>query len=412
MAILKPKQIDEIAHLAPGTAEAMVKQLETLSKGEQAVFTKALAHLAEGRRIPLDLLDDVLPLIEKLNMKYHVAWDELFDATLGNFRHRKLQEQYRAYLEKYKKTEAQVTPEQWARRTRGGPAKLLRLLMGDNFARLIGKSSGGAKVFVKLANVVRPASLDDIKLELFLNVLRMNPQLLTRKLEKYFADSEYSGSLVNIHHMNNAKGNIGEIFALVEQRAIVREQIEAYAILSFAKKIDLVTGIRIKGLEFSDNIIGFVDRAGNLNVIGIVEVKNFADARMGLEKAKTQFFEWLEENIDEGVTLTATYRGKQRKFIYDPSLAAGKVKGLFSSRKYILYIDAGTRGSLHRYAVGYSGSSPMGLNFDTRVHGARPITFDNGKRTVGQVQVRPVEGVTSAELDYLAALLIQSKGQL
>ena len=411
MAILKPKHIDEIAHLVPGTAEAMVKQVETLSKGEQAVFTKALAHLAEGRRIPLALLDDVLPLIEKLNIKYHVEWDELFDATSGNFRHRKLQEQYRAYLDKYSKTEAQVTPEQWARRTRGGPAKLLRLMMGENFAKLIGKSSGGAKVFVKLANVVRPASLDDVRLDLFLNVLRLNPRLLTRKLEKYFAGAEYSGSLVNIRHMNNAKGNVGEIFALAEQRAIIREQVDAHAVLPFAKKIDLVTGIRIQGLEFSDNIIGFVDRAGNLNVLGIVEVKNFADARLGLEKAKTQFFEWLEGNIEEGVTLTATYKGKQRKFIYDPSLNAGKVKGLFSSKKYILYVDAGSRNGLHRYAVGYSGRSPMGLNFDTRVHGARPITFDNGKRTVGQVRVRPVEGVTNAELEYLAALLIQSKGQ-
>ena len=69
MAIIKPKQIDEIAHLIPGTAETMLKQVETLSKGEQAIFTKALAHLAEGRRIPFDLLDDVLPLIEKLNIK-------------------------------------------------------------------------------------------------------------------------------------------------------------------------------------------------------------------------------------------------------------------------------------------------------------------------------------------------------
>lgn len=411
MAILKPRQLDEIAHLIPGTAEAMMKQVEGLSKNEQALFTKALAHLADGKRIPLKLLDEVLPLIEKLNLKYHVEWDELFDATLGHFRHRKLQEQYRNYLDTRNNTEAQVSPEQWARRTRGGPARLFRLLLGENFAKLIGKRSGGARIFVKLANVVRPASLDDAKLAIFLPLLKANPQLLTRRLEKFFAADDYSDALVNIGHMNNAKGNIGEIFALVEQRAIVREQIAAYAILPFAKKIDLVTGITAEGREFSDNIIGFVDRAGNLNVLGIAEVKNFADPKLGLEKAKTQFFEWLEDKVDEGVTLTAIYKGKKRKFVYDPNLSSGKVKGLFSSKKYILYIDRENLGSVHRYAVGYSGKSPMGLDFDTHVHGARRITFDDGKRTVGQVLVRPVEGVTTAELDYLAALLIQSKGR-
>jgi len=411
MPIIKPKNIDEVAHLLPGTAEAMIKQVEALSKAEQAVFSKAMSHLAAGRRIPLELLNEILPLIEKLNINYHVEWDELFDATLGHFRHRKLQEHYRNYLDRTNRTEAEVSPTQWARRTRGGPARLLRLMMGENYAKLIGRSSGGAKLFVKLANVVRPASLDDAKLEALLSILRANPQLLTRKLGGFFKSDEYSDALINIGHISNAKGNIGEIFALFEQRAIAREMVMAQQALSFAKKIDLVTGISIAGRDFSDNIIGFVDRAGNLNVLAIIEVKNFANPRLGLEKAKLQFFEWLEGNMDEGLTLTATYQGKKRKFIYDPNLSSGKVKGLYSSKKYILYVGKENLDTVHRYVVGYSGRSPAGLDFDKHVHGGKPITFDDGKRTVGQVRIRPVEGLSNAELDYLAALLIQSKGQ-
>ncbi|SFM82518.1 hypothetical protein [Nitrosomonas communis] len=415
MTILKLKQIDEVAHLIPGTAEAMVKQVESLSKSEQKIFTKALSHLADGKRIPLKLLNEVLPLFEKLNIKYHLEWDELFDEILGHFRHRKLQEQYYKYLDIHSRTEAEVTPSQWARRTRGGSARLFRLMLGENYFKNIGKSKGGVKIFVKLADVVRPDSLDDVKLGILLTMLKANPKLLFRRLDKFFASDNYSNTLVNLGHMNNAKGNIGEIIALVEQRAIVRELIATYATLPFAKNIDLVTGIIVKGQgEFSDNFIGYIDDAGDLNVLAIIEVKNWADRKLGLEKAKLQFFEWLEGGIDEGVTLTMTYRENEKKFVYDPELNSDevkKVKGIFRSKKYILYIGKENLGSVHRYAVGYSGRSPMGLDFDTHMHGGGRITFDDGKRTVGQVQVRPVEGVTTAELDYLAALLLKSKGQ-
>ena len=417
MVRIKPNHIDEIARVSRGTTDDLIGRAKVLDPTDMRKLEKSMEVRMAGRLLSRDEQLELITSVEKLSLSKYLRWDQIVrDSDV-------VHHVFQADFRRYRKTHPNATPEQWARSSRSTIAAFLRARMGPNYKRevLIQSAEAAAKVIRRLDDFPEPVGLTGGAKRIYLDTLRnADPKLVKRRLDTYFKSDDYSDTVVEVGLLRNAKGNVGEVFARAEVLNIVDQFRTAYQRTKFADRIQLIDDVRIGGQEFTDGIIGYLDDAENLQVLAMTEVKNWTKPVSGVVEARRQFFDWLEDNVEEGATMTfsvADRKGNRvtRKVTYSPTSKSAAVRRLYSSEKVILYTPNDGAKDLDRFVVGFAGDSSVGMQLDDVWHAGghiRRLDFNSGANTVGNVRIVPVRGVTSELLDWLSAVLLRTKGEL
>ena len=306
------------------------------------LITEANVFVKQGERIPLSLQTKILkeinlPKPNKMNL------DDLLNADKSGFTDPALQKKYETYLlniakkNKNKKPgdpdKLALNPEKWTKMTRGSARELLEKLLGKDFAKNASKITGGKYTSINATEVIRPSSLDDIKLKDFIKQLLEDEA----KLFERIPSSRLVNGKVPKNLFGTLKGNIGEILAKVEKDEILAlRKIELKD--PDLKMFENVT-IQIKNSEgkwsspklFSDGIVGKVDKYGNFRLSDLIEIKAGGSSA---QKVQGQIFDWIEDKIQDGAKLHIA--GKIFEYPATEKLRKGAVVGLANGKRHII----------------------------------------------------------------------------
>lgn len=414
-AALKSLEPEDIDSLYDSYARAMKRSDLTPSSAEDA------ARIAASLRVPLNLEDLMVN-----------AGDDFLMPTL------------RRYYARYRRTSA-AHPEldeaerlrQWVMRgATQGPLALLTALLGQGFRRASKAAADRARP-VLTSSIMRPEELTAAREAQFWDAIkpyrrgRVGEEVADRidKRLPVLSDPTFNPNLINDGDFRNAKGLLAELYSLGQQLNLVqqlRRQHDNHALELYSgitASIVTATGKR-QFVEFTDNIIGSITN-GTLQIVALIEVKGWSNLMKGVQRARSQLFEWLEGTVQprtvsggkvskgteimlghrvrERQILPAIRRGesiRERTFEFDPTgQARRRVQGIFQSDKNILTLGTKRRGN-QGFEVQVPGQSYLKIDFDNTQY-----------RTVGKKTLSTLDDITSSELDYLVASLFRHRGR-
>lgn len=392
-----------------------------LAAREKALLEEATEYLAQGRKIPDKLVKEITETVRLPQSKLHVL-DDLLDASKANFTNSKLQEKYQAYLAVYRKkaekitqgggkAEPPLTPEAWAKKTRSPEAmKILEDLLGKDFRKVRKTAASGKFATINAADVIRPTSLDNARLEKLVRSILDEPELLLNKVPLVkVVDGKIAKNL-----FSTIQGAVGEILAREHKNAILAarrgeavakrfsDSIKAAEGGKVFKDAELFENVRIMtknadgswshAKEFTDGIVGGVNKNGDFVLTDVIEIKA-GDAVA--KKVQNQIFEWVEDRISEGARIVLPDGRTFDYFPTDPNVK--RVIGLARAERHI---------------INPAGKSHLGMNSGDQIAAAvsrsdLPASDEEIKFITALIQnTKEVPlGPTSAELDYLVAEL-------
>jgi hypothetical protein len=372
-------------------------QRARLSQEELADLRQAETLIRRGQRLPDALLTSYRNVLDRMRRDFPLAQDFLNPERNG-FINAELQRFYQAHRTRILAQGG--TPQEplaWVRATRGRSRALLEQLLGPDFVARLNLPGSGR--MINLGDVPRPRGYSEQDLLSHINQLNRDSARITDRLTDFLARRRTGGVIasfmaarrVNVGYLWILKGNIAESFSMSLQRQILAalNATNPRTRIFQGVRIQLMSGNRLsRELLFSDNIMASIID-GNLVLRGIVEVKS---GFRGGEQAAEQIFRWIERNITDGsrVVIPQGARildaaGQERtvtqamSFVYDPSSSArGRVVNLMRTDRHVII----PRDS------GYIG-------------------IESGMHVAAGVQLHRLPQ-SSAELDYLAARMMQS----
>lgn len=184
-----------------------------------------------------------------------------------------------------------------------------------------------------LTALARPQALTDARIATLVAELSKpeNAARMQRKLGEVWHQGMVDAGQVADWQLKNLTGNIGEILSDAYQAQVLaaRRAVAETAGATLHTGVRRLEGATGASKEFTDNLIA-AERDGNLYVLDVFEVK--AGPRGGQEAA-TQFFEWMEGELEAGDRIVAG--GKE--YLYSPgSPAKGQIIGLGRAQRHIV----------------------------------------------------------------------------
>lgn len=255
-----------------------------------------------------------------------------------------LERAYQTYRSSLTPPKTPADREDWVRLTRSGPRAALVRWLGPNFP-----TSEGEPVYIRLASIARPASLDDVRLAELLGRLHAEPTALSARYDPVSAAGPLPGE-VNLANFNILKGNVGEILAQPIRAAVTANLQQRFPGTA------VYDGVRIR-LPAADGTLGapllFTDGLAaetigqNLVVRGRFETKA---GSTGGQAATEQFFEWNEGRLEPGSQL---HLPDGRHFTYDPEASIRNPDGSRPPRVIFLL-------SAEHHLIAPTGSETLG----------------------------------------------------
>jgi hypothetical protein len=192
------------------------------------------------------------------------------------------------YFEAYKaRTKRAISPQEWIRVTQSKRAQsLLTGLLGKDYARKA--ATALSRRVVNIMEIPRsPAMTQEIAKELLGRLGKHQAQVLER-MDSFLAELRTAEDPVKqallrkmgTGYFNILKGNIGEVLSRERQLAILADIAKKTpgAKIYRGMKVQLMSGGKLgQELLFSDNIVA-IQRGGNLEILGVMEVKGGSKA--------------------------------------------------------------------------------------------------------------------------------------
>ena len=266
---LETTDVDRVARLPSGRTKEIVDEAKGLSEHEHRILLHGIDTVTNGSKLSRKLSEAVMPIVDKIGVKAEFEWAKIYDHKKDRFWNHKVNEHYRRWKkknsEKFKlrnKKPDEIAVE-WARRTRHTPGTILRRLLGKGFGRIVLGKSPGAKI-PRILNDIPPSPglTPTLKRQIIADLQAADPKLLNKKVVKYYNSPDYSEAVVDSGFFSIVKGNIGEVLARKVQLELVENYRTIFAGEWFADRIQLISDLRVKGLEFTDGVIGYVDARG------------------------------------------------------------------------------------------------------------------------------------------------------
>ena len=364
---------------------------------------------AQGRKLPVKLVGDIVEKVTFPHAKYYVI-DELLDASKSNFTHPKLQEKYRAYLANYpKKAKKKVdssgeiklasTHEQWAKKqTQGEASDLLEWLLGKEFRKTPKTISQGKYPYINASDVIRPSSLTNGRLEQFIHEILEDPKKLFRKIPSYkVVNGKISKDL-----FDTIKGNVGEILAndyknllLTARRAELGRNIDLFENVTIVIKKTGTGEFTDEFLEFTDGIIGGLNKDSDFVIKDLIEIKAGSSVA---KKVQKQVFEWVDDKITDGARIRLPDGREFDYFPSDPNVK--RIIGLANARRHVI----NPQGKSH---LGMGSSQQIAAEVQRLELPADPDEIKFLTALIQNTHEVPLKTTTHAEIDYLVAELAQ-----
>jgi hypothetical protein len=305
-----------------------------LSEDEWKAIARASELLSSGARPSPGLQETLATALRKLEGRSYRTLDEITGPG-DSFNHALIQRYYEAAQRKRVSEGAlPVPPEVWIKGTRGRARALLQSTLGPEFDKVTRLKDGGHRI--RTGNIPKPVHSRLRVVEDQVTVLLQNRMRLLERLGNSIKEglpAATRGSReIKAAHFRILKGNVAEILSRDHQLEYLDKALETRpdAMLVegvFARTIG-ENGALSKEKLFSDNLIIRFGPRGQLEVLGVIEVKS---GYAGRYAAQLQIFEWIEGRIEDGTQIVlpagARMTGKggavsrlpaKRTFTYNP----------------------------------------------------------------------------------------------
>jgi hypothetical protein len=370
---------------------------------ERVLLKEAEEVIRKGGKATTEQLETFSAVLKRMPEEFPPI-ESILNADSSGFLYNELQEGYQEYRAKEIKAErSPASPMDWAKsNTTGRYSTVLVRMLGPDFRRAASVGKAAASInqrMFTLVQVMKPLGYADQAIKEDLAFILAQRKTLAKNLGFVLKELQSADEVIaftartqmSAGRFNNVKGVIGEIFALPMMQDILRKS---------HPKAFLFTGVTIRragakrAVKFADNIIGHLN-GNNLGISVVFEVKS---GERGGAEATQQIFDWIEERLEEGDQLIIPSGSKYFDALGNEMTLVKGIKANYQIRPSAEEHKAGIGlvtglANARRTIIAAEGTSQLGLKA--------------ADQTYAKIE-RLNLPLTSAQIDYLGAQLVQS----